>query len=72
MPSDDDGAFKRHQKVVATQDLPGVPSGTPGRVIFTNGLTWVRYRVKFDNGVELGLLDAKYLAPAGKRKGDAA
>lgn len=42
MASDDDGAFKRHQKVVATEDLPGVPSGTPGRVILTHGLTWLR------------------------------
>jgi hypothetical protein len=72
VPDDDDGVFKRHQKVVATEDLPGVPAGPPGRVVFTNGLTWVRYRVRFENGKELNLLDAKYLAPAGKRKDDGA
>ena len=27
------------------------------------GLEWIRYRVRFENGVELGTLDAKYLAP---------
>lgn len=69
---DDDGAFKHHQKVVAVEDLPGVPAGTPGRVIFTNGLTWVRYRVRFENGVELGSLDARFLAPRGKDGGRAA
>jgi hypothetical protein len=66
VPADEDGAFRHHQKVVAAQDLPGVPKGTPGRVIFTNGLTWIRYRVKFANGAELGNLDAKFLAPAGR------
>lgn len=66
MPDDNDGAFRHHQKVVAAQDLPGVPTGTPGRVIFTSGLTWVRYRVVFENGVEIGNLDAKYLAAAGR------
>lgn len=66
MPDDDDGAFRHHQKVVAAEDLPGVPQGTPGRVIFTSGLTWLRYRVVFENGMELGNLDARFLAARGK------
>lgn len=58
--------FAPKDRVVAAQDLPGVPEGTPGRIVTVNGLTWIRYRVRFDNGVELNLLDARYLAPAAK------
>ena len=48
--------LKRHEKVRANVDLPGVPAGTPGKVLVVSGLTWVRYRVLFENGVEHGLL----------------
>ena len=37
-------------KVEALTDLPGVPAGTPGRVILANGFNWLRYRVAFQNG----------------------
>lgn len=56
--------LKERQKVVAAADLPGVPAGTKGFVLVAYGLSWPRYRVRFDNGVELGNLDRKYLAPA--------
>ena len=46
--------IRRHQKVVATVDLPGVPEGTPGKVRVANGFAWYRYWVDFDNGVRLG------------------
>ena len=46
--------IKRYQKVVATVDLPGVPEGTTGKVLVSNGVTWYRYWVDFDNGVRLG------------------
>jgi hypothetical protein len=60
---DDDGTgFNRHEKVVATEDLPGVPAGTPGKVLLVNGIDWIRYRVLFENGVERGTIDGKYLA----------
>ena len=52
-----DTEYSRKDRVVAAEDLPGVPEGTPGRVIMVGGLTWIRYRVRFDNGVELGSLD---------------
>ncbi len=52
----------RHDKVVANIDLPGVPAGTKGKVLQKTGLTWIRYRVRFDNGVEHGLLDGRHLA----------
>ena len=53
--------LKRHAKVRANIDLPGVPAGTPGKVLQVTGLTWTRYRVLFDNGVEVGQLDGRHL-----------
>ena len=53
--------LKRHAKVRANIDLPGVPAGTYGKVLQVTGLTWLRYRVQFDNGVEMGLLDGRHL-----------
>lgn len=44
-------------KVRATVDLPGVPQGTTGKVAMSNGLTWLRYWVRFDNGELLSHLD---------------
>jgi hypothetical protein len=55
-------AFHLRDKVEAASDLPGVPAGTPGVIAAIAGLEWIRYRVRFENGVELGTLDAKYLA----------
>ncbi len=63
-----DTEFSRKDRVIAAQDLPGVPEGTPGRIVMVTGLSWIRYRVQFDNGVELNLLDARYLKPAETRK----
>jgi hypothetical protein len=53
--------LKRHEKVRANVDLPGVPAGTPGKVLVVSGVTWMRYRVLFENGVEHGLLDGRHL-----------
>ncbi|MGI9607573.1 MAG: hypothetical protein ACR2P0_15705 [Acidimicrobiales bacterium] len=44
-------------KVRATTDLPGVPSGTNGKVAMSNGITWKRYWVRFENGELLGHVD---------------
>ena len=55
--------YKRHQKVVAAVDLRDVPAGTPGRIMYVAGVTWIRYRVQFENGVELGSLDGAVLLP---------
>lgn len=54
---------KRHAKVRSIVELPGVPVGTRGKVMLANGFNWLRYRVLFDNGVELGDLDARHLEP---------
>lgn len=49
-------------KVVAAVDMPGVPAGTPGKVTLKNGFRWIRYRVRFDNGADIGSLDRSQLA----------
>ena len=56
--------LKRHDKVRANIDLPEVPIGTRGKVLVVSGLTWLRYRVLFDNGVELGMLDGRHIVRA--------
>jgi hypothetical protein len=53
--------LRRHAKVVAAVDLPGVPQGTPGKVLLVSGVTWIRYRVRFENGAEIGTLDRETL-----------
>lgn len=63
-----DAEYSRRDRVLAAQDLPGVPEGTPGTVISVTGLSWIRYRVAFDNGFELNLLDGRFLRPATSRK----
>ena len=56
------GEFKLKDHVEAVDDeLRGVPAGTPGRVVSISGLSWIRYRVQFANGVERNLVDAKHL-----------
>ena len=53
----EDKQFAAHDKVVAVEDLPGVPAGTRGKVMLRTGFSWIRYRVHFDNGVEVPWLD---------------
>ena len=53
--------FKRHAKVVAAVDLPHVPKGTPGKVLYVNGVSWIRYHVLFENGQAISSLDAEQL-----------
>ncbi|HVM65583.1 MAG TPA: hypothetical protein VMU14_12030 [Acidimicrobiales bacterium] len=60
----DSPVFRQHQKVAAAHDLPGVPAGTTGKVLLVNGFSWVRYRVRFDNGAERGMLSADDLTTA--------
>jgi hypothetical protein len=57
--------LRRHQKVRAWTDLPGVPAGTKGRVLQVSGVSWIRYRVLFENGVEHGLLDGRHIVDPG-------
>jgi hypothetical protein len=55
------------QRVQAKVDLDGVPAGTRGTVMLTGGFSWLRYRVLFDNGVELGFLDERHIEATPKR-----
>ena len=48
--------FKRGETVKTLDPLPGVPQGEKGRVYLVDGLVWTRYRVLFDNGVDIGLV----------------
>ena len=53
----DQAPLRRHQNLRADFDLPGVPKGTKGKVTLVNGIgPWIRYRVIFQNGVDLGNL----------------
>lgn len=60
--------YRAKDRVEAADDLPGVPAGTPGKVLMVTGLSWIRYRVRFDNGFELNLLDGHHLRPAPRRR----
>jgi hypothetical protein len=61
-----DALLKPKERVVATADMPGIPEGTTGKVIFPEGLTWIRYWVRFDNGVVRGTIDRSKLARPGE------
>jgi hypothetical protein len=53
-------------RVQTSVDLPGVAAGTKGKVILANGFNWQRYRVRFEDGTELGDLDHRNLEPIGR------
>jgi hypothetical protein len=54
--------LKTKERVVVRTDLPDLPAGTTGKVILPEGFKWIRYWVRFDNGVVRGSLDRKVLA----------
>jgi hypothetical protein len=54
--------FRRGETVKTLDALPGVPEGMKGRVYLVGGFAWTRYRVLFENGVDIGTLDGKALA----------
>jgi hypothetical protein len=54
--------FRRGETVKTLDALPGVPPGTRGRVELVAGFAWTRYRVLFENGVDVGSLDGSTLA----------
>jgi hypothetical protein len=68
-----------HDRVVSTVDLPGIPAGTPGKVILKSGLDrpgtdefeWIRYRVLFEtaatNGSDAGSLQRSTLQRIDKK-----
>ncbi|GEM_PF-357814 len=56
--------LKRGTRVVVTDDIPGVPEGTAGKVGRAVGFTLARYRVRFDNKVEVTSVAGDKLVPA--------
>ena len=66
--ADDKQGFGVKDRVEAVDgDLPGVPAGTAGTVVEVSGLTWIRYRIDFDNGRHLNLVDGRHLRHLGAR-----
>ena len=65
-PAADQLDLRMGDRVKSIVDLPGVASGSEGKVILANGFNWQRYRVLFSNGVELGDLDQRHLEPVGR------
>jgi hypothetical protein len=57
-----DDVLRSGERVVAAVHLPGVPEGTTGRVNLVVGLSWIRYWVRFDNGVVTGSIHRDKLA----------
>jgi hypothetical protein len=58
--------LKMGDLVSLTVEVDGLPVGTEGKVILANGFNWLRYRVRFSNGTEIGDLDHRHLQPIGK------
>ncbi len=51
---DPSAPLKPHTKVRSVVDLPNVPIYTNGKVELANGVSWVRYWVRFENGEVVG------------------
>jgi hypothetical protein len=62
--------FRKKDRVVAAVDLPGIPAGTTGKVTFVAGFDWIRYWVRWDNGVQRGSINRKHLVRPGEPYGE--
>jgi hypothetical protein len=58
----DDEILRKGAVVYARRDLRDVPEGTKGKVVLVNGLSWIRYWVRFENGVAMGSVNRANLA----------
>jgi hypothetical protein len=63
--------FRKKDRVMAAVDLPGIPAGTTGKVTFVAGFDWIRYWVRWDNGVTRGSINRKHLVRPGEPYGAA-
>ena len=54
--------LRKGSEVVARADLRDVPAGTTGKVTMVTGIYWIRYWVRFENGVSLGSINRSRLA----------
>jgi len=65
-PHADQISLRAGDTVVTTAEIQGVAVGSEGKVILANGFNWLRYRVRFADGTEVGDLDQRNIAPVGK------
>ncbi len=65
-PHDGQISLKMNDRVVSTAEIHGVPIGTEGKVILANGFNWLRYRVLFENGAEIGDCDHRNIEATGR------
>lgn len=65
-PHPDQLTLRMNDKVRTITEIHGVPVGTEGKVILANGFNWLRYRVLFENGAEIGDLDKRQIEPIGR------
>jgi len=65
-PHKDQLDLRLGERVRTTVDLRGVPAGEEGRIVLANGFNWQRYRVLFDNGIEIADLDHRNIEPIGR------
>lgn len=49
--------LERGEKVRLVEDIPGHPAGSSGKVAIANGITWLRYWVRFSDGTSVGHID---------------
>ena len=54
--------LKKGTRVIAAHGLAHVPEGTKGKVMLVNGLSWIRYWVRFENGITMGSVNRANLA----------
>jgi hypothetical protein len=66
---DQTAPFKKKDAVVAAVDLPGIPAGTKGKVTFVAGFDWIRYWIRWENGVVRGSINRKHLVRPGEPYG---
>ncbi|HEY8094280.1 MAG TPA: hypothetical protein VID93_10870 [Acidimicrobiales bacterium] len=65
-PRPDQLDLRPGDRVTTKVPLAGVPEGSAGKVMLANGFNWMRYRVRFENGVEVPDLDDRQLVPTGR------
>lgn len=62
--------LKKKAQIVAALDMPGIPAGTKGRVTFVAGFDWIRYWVRWENGVTRGSMNRATLVRPGEPYGE--
>jgi hypothetical protein len=59
-----DGELQRGDRVIAVKAIGPVPEGTGGTMKVVDGLTWVRYWIKWDTGHWIGSISQDQVVPA--------